>query len=278
MTLGRRNITPSVLAGYVPLHVCVLSSHRRQIMTPARVQCYVLIKPFTNKGTPGTEALVVIFDLEGFSKFFTQQDVHLHVPGFLNLVFSSFQELFGTDWPSWFGQPSTPATAEKNVPLPEPTFAKFMGDGGLYIWTAASEDESFDDEAKMYLINYLWHFRDNFDEVVARARDLVPLAHLPERIRFGVTRGTVYGLRSPDSRTPVDYIGFSINLAARLQNYCRELGFIVSARIGVAEKLANESSWVKKTATKLRGFGPEIVYVDKREFDGLPARAKALFR
>lgn len=232
----------------------------------------MLIEPFHTKGTPGREAVVVAFDLEGFSQFFTQQDVQLHAPDFLNVVLDAFHAIFRPGRPYWIREGVEVENPIQN--LPEPTFVKFMGDGGLYIWIAPNEDEPIDAQFQAYLMNFVWLFKRSFPRVVERARKVVPLVTLPERIRFGITRGAVYGLKRPGQLEPVDYIGFTINLAARLQSYCRELGFVASARVRIDPALAEQYDWQRVTATKLRGFQPEIVYVDKHEYEALDEKIK----
>jgi len=234
----------------------------------------MLIQPFHSKGTPGTEAIVVVFDLEGFSRFFAQPDVHLYAPDYLNVVFNAVQSIWSIERPYWL-------TEELDQPifradLREPTFAKFMGDGGFYIWTAPDPLETITEGFKLSLLQMLWALKRRFWVVTKHARDVVPVPRLPERIRFGVTRGTVYGLRRAGIEEPVDYVGFAINLAARLQSYCREIGFVASARLMVQH--AQKAAWHRVTATSIKGFTAEDVYVDFDEFNELdPKVRKSLF-
>jgi class 3 adenylate cyclase len=225
----------------------------------------MIIEPFNTKGVPGTEAIVVSFDLEGFSRFFMQQDVHLYVPDYLNTIFDAIHSIFRPDRPYWL-----PNEAKNWLGIDrEPDFVKFTGDGGIYIWIASSDNEPIPTSFKVSLMTNLWILKNCFSSVTKKVQNLVPLAELPARIRFGVARGTVYGLRRGPTNDTVDYVGFCINLAVRLQNYCREIGFIASARIGIDESIAAKASWVKTTATGLKGLGREIVYVDKDEFETL---------
>ncbi len=233
----------------------------------------MIIEPFNTKGALGTEAIVVSFDLEGFSRFFMQQDVHLYVPDYLNTIFNSIHSIFQSQRPYWLPENAKWLGLER-----EPDFVKFTGDGGLYIWIASNDNEPIPQGFKVGLITNLWILKTCFDEVTKRAQKLVPLAELPARIRFGVARGTVYGLKRGPTNETVDYVGFCINLAVRLQNYCREVGFIASARIGIDESIATKASWIKTTATQLKGIGREIVFVDKDEYETIPSDTKrALF-
>jgi class 3 adenylate cyclase len=225
----------------------------------------MIIEPFNTKGVPGTEAIVVSFDLEGFSRFFMQQDVHLYVPDYLNTIFDAIHSIFRPARPYWL-----PEEAKNWLGIArQPDFVKFTGDGGIYIWIASNENEPIPLSFKVSLITDLWILKNSFGIVTKKVQNLVPLAELPARIRFGVARGTVYGLKRGLTNETADYVGFCINLAVRLQNYCREIGFIASARMGIDETIAAKASWSKATATKLKGLGREIVFVDKDEFENL---------
>lgn len=222
----------------------------------------MLLQRFDEIGTPGTDAVVLCFDLEGFSRFFRQPDVHLYAPEYLNVIISAVQELFGNAQPSWLPPGDPPVVPQ----LREPDFAKFMGDGGIYIWTAASQHEPISSQFKVNLLGWIWALQHSFDGIVTKAREVVPLVDLPQRMRFGVSRGTVYGLRRQRSVEPVDYVGFAINLAARLQSYCREIGFIASARLALRDAELNEARYQKVLAIRIPGFDPEYVLVERDDF------------
>jgi len=231
----------------------------------------MLFEPFDEKGVPGTEAIVVSFDLEGFSQFFTQQDVHLYAPDYLNVIFDAVQAIFRDEKPYWF----TNSDSVKWVSLKrEPDFIKFTGDGAILIWTAWEVNEPISPTFKLNLMNNLWSLKARFSVVANRAKELVPLYDLPQRIRFGITRGTVYGLIRDGNVHPVDYVGFCINLAVRLQNYCRDLGFIASARLGIDDALVSQLAYSKVIAKNLKGFGKEIVYLDKYDYLNLQEDVK----
>jgi class 3 adenylate cyclase len=147
----------------------------------------------------------------------------------------------------------------------------------MLIWLAAKYNEPFPLNFKIELTGFLWALKSSFDEVTKKAQNVVPLKKIPKRIRFGLTEGTVYGLTRGSSTVPEDYIGFCINLAARLQSYCREIGFIFSSRIVMDESTLRELSWIKTTATQLKGFEKEIVYVDRLDFESLPEAVRKSF-
>lgn len=93
-----------------------------------------------------------------------------------------------------------------------------------------------------------------------------------------MARGTIYELTRA-SGTNKEYIGFCINLASRLQKYCADLGFILSARLGLPDEFVAKEGYTRVVATKIRGFPEEIVIVDKGEYEALPEDLRAsLFR
>jgi len=75
--------------------------------------------------------------------------------------------------------------------------------------------------------------------------------------------------RADDSS--LEYVGFCINLASRLQNYSPSLGFIGSARPGISAETLEAISHKKVVATAIKGFPKEIVFVDEDEFKALPS-------
>jgi len=62
---------------------------------------------FEPAASPPIDALVIVFDLEGFSRFFAQPDVHVYVPGFLNKVFQAIRIVFHGGIPFWRSWPQT---------------------------------------------------------------------------------------------------------------------------------------------------------------------------
>ena len=156
-----------------------------------------------------------------------------------------------------------------NPMIPRPVHRKFLGDGALYVWLPQKNKESFDTHFTTYLPNRLWTIKNQFRAINKSCADDIPLLELPQRIRFGIARGTIYELSFAHSKTK-EYIGYCINLAARLQNYCKELGFIVSARMRINQEAIDKHNYLKVVATKIKGFPREIVIVDKTEFESLP--------
>jgi len=209
-------------------------------------------------------AMALIFDLEGFSSFYNQPDIQDYVLHYLNQVFDALSvciyggEAYWLDWP------------ERNLqPLPlSPIHEKFLGDGALYLWSPDDKEKSFPNVFITNLANRLWDLKKYFIKVNEKCADLVPIAERPERIRFGLARGNIYEIKTKKGEGK-EYIGFCINLASRLQSYCPDLGFIASARIGLAQEGLRKHGYIKAIAKSIKGFPREEVIVDKYEFQSL---------
>lgn len=204
----------------------------------------------------------MIYDLVGFSKFFNQPDVQDYVPRFINHISSVIATVI-------YGGESYWTTKTKTFePLLAPVHEKFLGDGGLYIWLPPEGAKEFSKKFVTNLCNRLWNIQNNFYEILRKCAEDIPVYELPQGIRFGLARGTVYELTNRKTRER-EYIGFCINLASRLQKYCSELAFVASARIEIPESILKEFRYIKVVATKLKGFPKEIVVVDAEEYDEL---------
>lgn len=203
-------------------------------------------------------AIALVYDLEGFSNFYNQPDVQEYIPVYLNIISDSISTcLFGG---AAYWQDGAKYTALSSTPIHE----KFMGDGGLYIFTPGGLSD-FREGFPLALCNRLYMLRKNFHHVVKKCSDAVPVFAIPQKIRFGLARGSVYKLESLYGGTS-EYIGFCINLSSRLQSYCPELGFIISARLKIPSKKLSDSGYKTVIATKIKGFPKELVYVDEDEY------------
>ena len=217
---------------------------------------------FASRAGRPVHGVAMLYDLEGFSKFFNQPDVQDYVPKFLNHVSQAVSiAIFGGS-AYWLPTPRTYTS------LLAPIHEKFLGDGMLFVWRLPRGLADFDSTFITNLCNRLWNLKTHFNEVLKRAAEDVPVIDLPARIRFGLARGTVYELTRATG-TQKEYIGFCINLASRLQKYSPGLGFIASARIGLRDEMIKKWDYKRVVASKIRGFPEEIVIVDKDEFEEL---------
>ena len=230
-----------------------------------------LIKEFKPTASMPEKALIMLFDLQGFSKFFNQPDVNDYVPKYLNVIFEAINLCIEGGDAYWRLKSLRKTPYE---PLPKPIHTKYLGDGGMYIWR-------YDDLTKeqiIYLINRLWILANNFEKINMKANEIVPVFDTPKRIRFGIAAGSVYKLNYVHSNEE-EYIGYCLNLASRLQSYCREIGFIVSARLDVSNYLLQEFDYKKVVAINIKGFPQEIVIVDRNDYDNLDSAVQnSLFK
>jgi len=218
---------------------------------------------FTGKASHPKNALALIYDLEGFSRFFNQPDVQEYVPAFLNHVSNAIEICLNEGDAYWMKRKKPLLPLSIRV-----VHEKFMGDGALYIILPPEGTSDFRVATLRALCNRLWNLKDNFDKVMKKSLEHVPVVEVPRRIRFGLARGSVYELKKPGTSSR-KYIGFCINLASRLQSYCPDLGFIASARLLIPDTELKNNGYQKTVAIKIRGFPSELVIVEANEYEGL---------
>lgn len=144
---------------------------------------------------------------------------------------------------------------------------KYMGDGGLALWRA-SAPEDFDEIFCTALVAAMRQFQKRFAEVAPEWEKKLKVQKLPKRVRVGIASGMVYPLREP---TPVllpgdtvDYVGYCMNLAVRLQNHCPEVGFLVHGTLHPAV-----AGLVPLEALGMKGTKEEPVFAFQSDLDGL---------
>ena len=224
-------------------------------------------KLFETTASYPEQALVLMFDLEEFSKFFSQPDVHTYVPKYINHILECMNIIITGGKAYW--DKTDNKDLENYNPMPNPIHTKYLGDGMLYIWRY----NDFSSKQLIAFINRLWNLKVFFNDVLEKCSEDVPVVDIPKKIRFGISAGSVYKLTYQNSNKE-EYIGYSINLASRLQNYCKELGFIFSGRVNPPKKDIDKNDYLKVVTTKMRGLPNEIVYVDKAEFEKLSPEIK----
>lgn len=224
-----------------------------------------------------TDVLAVIFDLEGFTHFARQIDPQLTVPAFLN----SFLEWLYAAIKNQLVQKEASATLWAELPF----FAKFMGDGVLFLWRidldrivamdgrgASANLQAAVQEFICNIIASLWEVCQAYPGFLEQeGRHFV---EPPRRLRCGVARGIVIPVGDG-----ADHVGPCINIASRLQKL-GGLGFAFSAR-GIDQAGFNPSYRARfvKRRTEIRGIGGgELVYVLRQELDAMSADDAALFQ
>lgn len=220
------------------------------------------ISTFKPRASYPEQAIVMIFDLEGFSQFFSQPDVQEYVPQFLNIVLEAIDISINGGHRYWMpeGLNAKPSV----TPLPAHIHSKFLGDGALFIWRY----KDFNATQLASLINRLFNLKYHFPKIVKSASEKIPVIDIPQKIRFGVTAGSVYKL-TYDNSSKEEFIGYCINLASRLQNYCKDIGFIVSARVNIDSSTLEANKYLKKVAKNIKGFPKEYVIIDKSDYNSL---------
>jgi class 3 adenylate cyclase len=233
------------------------------------------ISTFKQRASYPDQAIVMIFDLEGFSKFFSQPDVQEYVPKFLNIVLEAVDVCMnGGDKGKIYWIPEDEDDQQKSnqkySAMPKHIHSKFLGDGALFIW----KYNDFTHIQLITLINRLYNLKLNFFKIIEKASDEIPVIDIPKNIRFGIAAGSVYKLTYNNS-TKEEFIGYSINLASRLQSYCRNIGFIISGRLNIKATELEDNQYVKKVAKEIKGFPREYVIIDKADYDSLSEEIKS---
>ena len=81
------------------------------------------------------------------------------------------------------------------------------------------------------IVSAMRRFQKRLAEIVPRLEIEWQIDRLPHPARFGIAAGLVYPLKpnsfAPELADPIDYAGYCINLAVRLQDHCPEVGFII---------------------------------------------------
>ena len=159
------------------------------------------------------DALAAIFDLEGFTSFCNQIDPYLVIPDFLEAFLSW---IF-----SAIAKGSTASTKEgfSHLHCRLPFFAKFLGDGVLFLWDTSDMSTAQIGNAVVLLRSVCGGYRTKF--LKEQGKQFV---RVPVRLRCGVARGQVTSIC--EGR---DFVGPCINSAARLQKL-GQLGFAFSGR------------------------------------------------
>ena len=160
------------------------------------------------------QALAAVFDLEGFTSFSNQVDSHLVIPEFLqrflDWLFAELAENFRE------GETQRTVTVWGNLPF----FAKFLGDGILFLWDTGEIMYQADISNIVFILHEI---------NCAYATDFLPdikkhVSKPPPKLRGGVARGQVISVGDGN-----DYVGSCINIAARLQKL-GQLSFAISRR------------------------------------------------
>jgi class 3 adenylate cyclase len=210
------------------------------------------------------DVIVAVFDLSGFTGFCNQIDPHLSMPIFLK------------EFLHWlFEEIKSQIAAEKIeggtvLYAVLPFFAKFTGDGVLFLWNTGNMNMTMICNIVVELRNVCTSYSSKFKPKMRRH-----LSYMPDRLRCGVACGTVCSVGNGE-----DYVGPCINIASRLQKLSN-LGFCVSKRgIDFEKGMVTETAekYIVKSVS-IRDIGEdELVIVRKPDFEGLSEEDRALFK
>lgn len=212
-----------------------------------------------------TEAMVSIFDLAGFTSFCNQPDPHLRVPEFLDKFLGWLFDRIPDRLDDGHRH-----LDERGLLARLPDFAKFTGDGVLFLWELRDDLASLDvyeiiEALRQVCDAYRWDFLKKIAEY---------LPNSPAGLRCGIAQGQVVSLGGGE-----DYVGPCLNLASRLAKV-RKLSLVIAQKGINLEKNMHRGKpddFVKKKM-KIDGIGEEYVYLLKKEFDALPKKEKSKFK
>src|SRR4051812_19646630 len=144
---------------------------------------------FDSDATDAKRALVVSFDLGGFSDFCNHADAYPIIPKFLSAVFDLLN--------SNFQGPVTTFVFDVEVQsgqAPEPHFTKFTGDGAIMIWFLP---DGFDSRQAWCtaVVSAMRNFQQELSSAIPDWEMEWGVRKLPNKARLGLATGLVHPLR-----------------------------------------------------------------------------------
>lgn len=223
--------------------------------------------PGKENGRSYVDALAVIFDLEGFTKFCNQSGANLVVPDFvrcfLEWVFKEVRDNLRV-------QQRYSEEGEVTLFVPLPFFAKYLGDGVLYLWDL----EGCGASDVGGIIKAILNICDDYEEFVFLHE--LDWVDFPRKLRCGIARGFVTPLNIGGDQ---DFVGQCINMASRLQKIGK-LSFAFS-RDGINLRGAfdeDEQDWFMVVGCPIRGVHENaLICVLRDQFDDLSEEDKKEF-
>lgn len=232
----------------------------------------MILSPFVTGSKQPEECLVLIIDLQNSTEFYKVADAEASIRTYLNHLIADLDLIMRGGYPHKAGS----AKRKASNGMPAPVSVKFMGDGFLVIWKSSKLKK----KALLTFIAHLMNYQQEFGEFNKRVlKEDVNKTGLPTGIRYGMTYGVLRMFKVKGHRTTTEWIGPAINMASRLQGYCKELGFLLHDIRSLTHKDLTALGFEKVMATKMRGAGGELpVYVDHMGFRGLGKETMKLFR
>ena len=216
---------------------------------------------FIDKKSESKEAIVVSFDLSGFSDFCNRPDACVSLPRFLSSLFDELNRFLMGSFAEFFASGRSDAGR-----LAEPNFIKYTGDGAILIWLADDKTE-FSEQFCTDLVTAMRKLQARITTVVPEWEKKWRVHSLPKHARFGIATGTLYPLCQSAGAfdNTIDYVGYCINLAVRLQDHCREVGFLVHETLH-----PNIPGLVRLEAMGMKGAQVEPVLAFETDMKKLP--------
>lgn len=210
------------------------------------------------------DALAAIIDLEGFTAFCNQIDPHLVVPEY----FDQFLDwLFHRISASFVKEPHRDGVILWGK---FPFFAKFTGDGIIFLWDTQGLGQASLGNIVVNLFRVNQAYIAEFLPRVSKT-----LSKVPAKMRCGIARGEVIAIGGGR-----DFVGSCINIASRLQKIS-QLSFTFDKK-GFEPEECFSSTWREEFMVKrivVRGLDrDELVAISKKEYNLLPDSEKALFK
>ena len=200
------------------------------------------------------ESIVAVFDLAGFAKFCNQVNQQLEIPKYL----SQFLEWLFSKVKT--GLPNKSYSDRKALRAEPPFFAKFLGDGVLFLWSTRDMSETLICNNIVATLHEICEaYKHEFYPQIIRT-----VTKPPHILRCGIARGRVFSVGNGK-----DYIGHCINIASRLQKL-GPLTFCFPHRGFDVKRYMDEDHrqhFIEKRVS-IMGIGEnELVWVLKEEFD-----------
>jgi class 3 adenylate cyclase len=202
-------------------------------------------------------AIAASFDISGFCSFCKRHDAHASLSRYLSALFEDLTKVFHPcfrDYVDGF---------EGTTEVPQPTLAKFTGDGAILLWVRPT-GSNFTPEMCTSIVAGMMAFQKKMPSCIQRWESEWMLLNLPKAIRVGIATGPVQPLTTRtffEQPKIVDYVGYCINLAVRLQDHCPEIGFLIH------EPIHPKLNGLRKVhAHGMKGELKEPVYVIEKDF------------
>jgi class 3 adenylate cyclase len=179
---------------------------------------------------PGTRALVLIYDIRGFTAASRRVSTH-DLGAFATGAHRAILDLFAAH---------------------PPTFVKHLGDGHLLLWETTDPPDA---ALVADVVAGAGRARTAFAAYIAGRAAVGD--DLPRRVGVGVAYGEV-------SRAD-DYYGVALNLASRLQNLARPEGLALDAQTFTvaASRDAALRQTLRRARVRLKGLGSTVVWLDR---------------